>query len=568
MRDRSPANKGGIASFLVLRCPLCGLDLAPGTTQCPRDGVAIGDTDDPMVGVTLGGRYRVLARLARGGMASVFLAQHVLIGRRAAIKVLRRELCDDPVQRDRFLREARAVNRIDHENIVQIVDYGEADDGRMFLVMEYLPGESLHHRIGRGVLPPLRALDIAAQIAAGLARAHLSGVIHRDLKPDNILLLPPVEPGGRDRVKILDFGIAKLLDQPALTASDKIFGTPGYIAPEYASGAPIDARADLYSLGVVLYEMVTARLPFEAEYPADLLLKHMLDPPIPPRSVRPELHKAVEDLVLRLLVKNPDERFRDAFHLIEEIERVRQIVGGPSPEITAVRIPSLSLSAEPISPSDPSQAALAPPSLEQGKSVLGARAWNRYVDALRGALTERYRASIPEALVARLGAMEAQIATMRERLESIEQYKRELLALEARGREFRRNIGRAIDTLHRDRSVKERERDQIAQDREQIAAERSALLERVERGERDLAGEADAFLWRLAACDELLRDAVMQCEDIEYQSNELEAQLERLNEGLEHEQDALLTAMHAALEEVGRDDAALRSFVSQMQSTA
>ncbi len=552
----------------MLRCPLCGLDLAPGTTECPRDGVAIGDPTDPMVGVTLAGRYKVLARLARGGMASVYLAQHQLIGRRAAIKVLRRELCDDPVQRDRFVREARAVNRIDHENIVQIVDYGEADDGRVFLVMEYLPGESLHHRIGRGVLPPVRALDISAQIAAGLARAHQMGVIHRDLKPDNILLLPPTEPGGRDRVKILDFGIAKLLDQPALTASDKIFGTPGYIAPEYASGAPIDARADLYSLGVVLYEMVTGRLPFEAEYPADLLLKHMLDPPIPPRSVRPELPQPVEDLILRLLVKNADQRYRDAFHLIEEIERVRQSLGGPSPEITAVRV-AISQSSEPIAPVEPTSATgLVPPTPEHGKSVLGARSWSRYIDALRGAFTERFRAAIPEPMVQRLSVMEARVTAMRERLEHIEQCKRELLSLEARGRDFRRTMGRAIDTLSRDKSSKERERDQIARDREQISRNRQALVDRVEAGESALVGEADALLWRLAACDELLRDAVMQVEDIEFQSREIEAQLDRLNEGLEQEQDALLAAMQAALAEVGGDDAALRAHVQALQVSA
>jgi serine/threonine-protein kinase len=521
-----------------------------------------------MVGVTLGGRYKILARLARGGMATVYLAQHQLIGRKAAIKVLRRELCDDPVQRDRFVREARAVNRIDHENIVQIVDYGEADDGRVFLVMEYLPGESLHHRIGRGILPPLRALDISAQIAAGLARAHQMGVIHRDLKPDNILLLPPTEPGGRDRVKILDFGIAKLLDQPALTASDKIFGTPGYIAPEYASGAPIDARADLYSLGVVLYEMVTGRLPFEAEYPADLLLKHMLDPPIAPRSVRPELPKSVEDLILRLLVKNADQRFRDAFHLLEEIDRVRQSIGGPSPEITAVRA-AISMSSEPIAPVEPTSATgLVPPTPEHGRSMLGARSWSRYIDAMRGVLTERFRAAIPEPIVHRLGVMEAQVRTMRERLEHIEQCKRELLSLEARGREFRRTMGRAIDTLSRDRSSKERERDQIAEEREQIARARGEAVDRVEAGDAAARGEADALLWRLAACDELLRDAVMQVEDIEFQLREIEAQLERLNEGLEHEQDVLIAAMQSAMTDVAKDDAVLRSHAQALQSSS
>ena len=147
------------------------------------------------------------------------------------------------MQRDRFLREARAVNRINHENIVEITDYGDTEDGRVFLVMEYIPGDSLLQRISRGALPPIDALEIASQVAAGLARAHQMGVVHRDLKPDNVILVR--DANGADRVKILDFGIAKMLDMPSLTATDKVFGTPGYIAPEYAAGSPIDGRADL-----------------------------------------------------------------------------------------------------------------------------------------------------------------------------------------------------------------------------------------------------------------------------------------------------------------------------------
>ncbi|MEI8259787.1 MAG: serine/threonine-protein kinase, partial [Deltaproteobacteria bacterium] len=207
------------------RCPLCGDELSPGVGRCPRDGLMVGDANDPLIGATLAGRYRILARLARGGMASVYLARHVLIERLSAIKVLRRDLCDDSTQRDRFLREARAVNRINHENIIEIIDYGESEDGRVFLVMEYLPGESLLQRLSRGPIAPVRALNIAAQIASGLGRAHQMGVIHRDLKPDNLILLP--SNNGAELVKIFDFGIAKLLDQPSLTASDRIFGTPG-----------------------------------------------------------------------------------------------------------------------------------------------------------------------------------------------------------------------------------------------------------------------------------------------------------------------------------------------------
>jgi serine/threonine-protein kinase len=521
-----------------------------------------------MVGVTLAGRYQILSRLARGGMATVYVAQHTIIGRKAAIKILRRELCDDPIQRDRFLREAKACNRIDHENIVQIVDYGESDDGRVFLVMEYLPGESLHHRIGRGILVPLRALDISEQIASGLGRAHQMGVIHRDLKPDNILLLPPAESQLKDRVKILDFGIAKLLDQPSLTASDKIFGTPGYIAPEYASGAAIDARADLYSLGVVLYEMVTGRLPFDAEFPADLLLKHMLDPPIPPRTFRPELHEAVEALILRLLVKNPDERFRDAYHLIDEISRVKDTIGGPTPEITNIRATNSIPVPEAMAPGDssPGTGVVAPPPAEQGRGVQGAKVWGRYLDSLRGALTERFRGNLPDPVAQKLDAMEGHLFLMRERLESVEVLKRNLLALEARGRDFRRTIGHALDQLAHDGSARRRERDSIAAEREAIAEERTAIDKRIAAGDRHAVGEADALLWRMAACDELLRTAVGQCEDIEYQISELEAQLTRLNEALEQEQDVLVTEMKTTLGDVASDDAALRAQVQSLNS--
>ncbi len=548
----------------MLKCPLCGQQLAPGSTQCPRDGVAIGDANDPVVGLTLAGRYVLEARLARGGMATVYLARHTLIGRHVAIKLLRRDLCNDPVQRDRFLREARACNRIDHENIVQITDFGEGEDGRIFLVMEYLPGESLHHRIGRGILAPMRALDITGQIAAGLARAHQTGVIHRDLKPDNILLLPPLEPGGRDRVKVLDFGIAKLLDQPSLTAADKIFGTPGYIAPEYAAGSTLDARADLYSLGVVLYEMVTGRLPFEASSPAELLVKHMLHPPIPPRTFQPDLPDILERFILRLLVKNPDQRFRDAFHLLEELERVR-----PALDVTRADRPSLRVrTPTPIElrgPRTDEMRALdfaEAPSLEQGRSPDASVAWGRYVDGLRGALAERHRGELPAATVERLEAMASLITGVEAKLLRAEDLRREMTALEARGRDLRRTIGRAVDTLSRDLSARARERDDIALERQTIERDRQAQLDALARGDREAAGAADALLWRLAACDEMLRDSVGSCEDLEFQVRSLEGQLARSNEGLERERDALLAAMSEALDSVGRDDAELRELAT------
>lgn len=273
---------------------------------------------DPLVGRTIAGRYRLISRLGVGGMSSVYLARHVMIERLMAIKTLRPELSRDPIQRDRFLREARAVNRINHDNIVEITDFGDTEDGLVYLVMEYVPGESLYRTLTRDLFAPARAINIARQVAHALGRAHQMGVVHRDLKPENILLVD--RPGRPDFVKILDFGIAKILDAPSLTGSQQIFGTPGYIAPEYIASSDIDGRADLYSLGVLMYEMITGALPFEYEYPGDLLIKHMTESPIPPVKRRPELDPALNDFIMRCLEKNPDQRFRDAFHFLDALD--------------------------------------------------------------------------------------------------------------------------------------------------------------------------------------------------------------------------------------------------------
>lgn len=284
---------------------------------------------DPLIGKTIGGRYRLIQRLGTGGMSSVYLARHVLIDRLMAIKTLRRDLAQDPVQRDRFIREARAVNRINHANIVEITDFGESEDGLVYLVMEYVPGESLLKSMSHGAFPTMRALEIAEQAGSALARAHQMGVIHRDLKPENMILMALRGQGGeeRDFLKILDFGIAKITDAPSLTGSQQIFGTPGYIAPEYIQSTAIDGRADLYSLGVILYELVTSALPFDYEYPGDLLVKHVTEPPIRLTARKADVPLAMEAFVLKCLAKNPDERFRDAFHFLDELRATRELCG-------------------------------------------------------------------------------------------------------------------------------------------------------------------------------------------------------------------------------------------------
>ncbi|MCA9606720.1 MAG: protein kinase [Myxococcales bacterium] len=306
-------------------CPRCSELYPDDAALCPKDDATLRTVLDPLIGKTVGGRFRLIQRLGTGGMSSVYLARHVLIDRLMAIKTLRRDLARDPVQRDRFLREARAVNRINHENIVEISDFGETDDGLVYLVMEYVPGDPLLKALADGPMPVLRALDIAEQCANALGRAHQMGVIHRDLKPENILIVQRKER--RDFVKLLDFGIAKILDAPSLTGSQQIFGTPGYIAPEYIQSTDIDGRSDLYSLGCILYELITGALPFDYEYPGDLLVKHVTEPPIRPSLRYPEIEPSVEEFLLRCLEKDPENRFRDAFHFNAELRALRERLG-------------------------------------------------------------------------------------------------------------------------------------------------------------------------------------------------------------------------------------------------
>lgn len=306
-------------------CPRCSELYPDEAGTCSKDGTPLRAVLDPLIGRTVGGRFRLIQRIGSGGMSSVYLARHVLIGRLMAIKTLRRDLARDPVQRDRFLREARAVNRINHENIVEISDFGETEDGLVYLVMEFVPGDSLLKLMAGGPFPPLRALDMTEQCGNALARAHQMGVIHRDLKPENILIVQRKDRP--DFVKLLDFGIAKILDAPSLTGSQQIFGTPGYIAPEYIQSTEIDGRADIYSLGCILYEMITGALPFDYEYPGDLLVKHVTEPPIKPSKRFATVEPVVEEFILRCLEKDPDQRFRDAFHFTAELRKVCERLG-------------------------------------------------------------------------------------------------------------------------------------------------------------------------------------------------------------------------------------------------
>ncbi len=285
-----------------------------------------------MIGRVLGS-YRIVRELGRGGMGTVYLAEHTLIGRQAAIKVLRPEPSTNHALVTRFFNEARAATAIRHLGIVEVYDFGYDDAGVAYIVMEYLRGESLARRVGRKRMDPPQALTVIRQIAAPLAAAHRAGIVHRDLKPDNVFIVPDDEAAGGERVKLLDFGVAKLsaeMTSGEHTHSGVIVGTPTYMAPEQCRGVAVDQRADLYALGCILYRLLVGTPPFTGEGIGDILTGHIhLPPPAPSASVA-GLDPAIDELVVRLLAKRPEDRPRSA----EELVRAIDAIVGPVRETT------------------------------------------------------------------------------------------------------------------------------------------------------------------------------------------------------------------------------------------
>jgi eukaryotic-like serine/threonine-protein kinase len=305
------------------KCPKCGGEYPDTTTLCPADGIALENTGDSLIGQTLIGKYRIDERLNEGGMGAVYRGTHVLMDKTVAIKVLRPSLAADQKIVARFSREARAASRISHPHALSVTDFGESEDGVVFLVMEYLSGTTLKETIRKdGPMRLDRVVKIVRQVGGALDAAHEQGVVHRDLKSENIMFLAT---NGPEYAKVLDFGIAKIKEpedgfDPGLTAPDLVIGTPQYMSPEQCSQSPdIDARSDIYSLGIIIYEMLVGHVPFTGESPTAIMLKHLQEPPPSVLKERPDLPDTVDRILSRAMAKRPEDRYQSVGDLVDDL---------------------------------------------------------------------------------------------------------------------------------------------------------------------------------------------------------------------------------------------------------
>ncbi|MDX6617484.1 MAG: eukaryotic-like serine/threonine-protein kinase [Solirubrobacterales bacterium] len=287
-----------------------------------------------MIGTLLSSRYRLESKLGSGGMSTVYLAEDETLDRPVAVKVLHREISDEPDQLERFRLEARSAAKLSHPNLVTVIDAGE-DGGTPYIVFEYVDGETLKQRIQReGPLGVDESVAYAIEIGRGLQAAHARRLVHRDIKPQNVLI------DREGRAKVADFGIARSLEQHGMTAPGRVLGTTDYVSPEQAMGEDVDERSDVYSLGIVLYEMLTGDVPFQAETQVGVAMKHVNDPMPDVQAVRPEVSAAVAGVVDRATSKDLDQRYWSVADMVDDLEATLEVEaargGGTSGQATAV----------------------------------------------------------------------------------------------------------------------------------------------------------------------------------------------------------------------------------------
>jgi hypothetical protein len=400
-------------------------------------------------------------------MGSVYRARHQWLGRDVAIKVLKNAAA---VRGDeRLRREAEATNRVHHEHIVEISDVGETPAGSPFLVMEYLEGESLEDRLAKGLMSPGQAIEITKQILRGLARAHALDVIHRDVKPGNVFL---VQRSGKDFVKLLDFGIARVIDAMSLTGTGAVVGTPAYMAPEQARGEKVGPAADLYAVGCMLFEMLTGRLPYDGTV-SQIMLKHISEPPIAVSGYRRNLPRGIDEVVMRAMSKRIAVRFQDAFQFLAALDALD--VPDEQPQVQA-----------------PSPAHARTEAMRMSVPEVEPNAWRNQVAAFR----ER-TAGMPDAP---LRAAEADITRVDSLRAKVAAAVREEEAAANPESDTHERLGVAIDSLARERSELDRNIEEAVSALDRLRHQRDELTFQIEqlRG-RLAASDADAHDKRRAA---------------------------------------------------------------------
>jgi eukaryotic-like serine/threonine-protein kinase len=441
-----------VGSRVMKVCPPCKLKYPNDSTACFLCGGPLSALQDPLIGTTIAGRYLIEEAIGEGGMATVYAARHRLVDRPCAVKMMNPSLAKNEVIRERFRREAKAAQKLAHPNSIEIFDQGETPEGSLYLVMEILQGQTVADLLEKQPAVPLeRTLSIAIQIARALARAHDLEVIHRDLKPENVFLAAGGD--GFDRVKLLDFGIARSMQDTRLTGAGEVFGTPQYMAPERITSIDAGPSADLYALGVILYEMLCGTLPFDAADVTTYFIKHLKEMPPSPRKRDPSIPEPIDKLIMELLAKDVKDRPVDAHRVHSDLLRIAGAIG--------VRVPGEVVSEEAAS-RGPAKT-LPPVAIDQ---------WAKRTAVFERMLAKAYLGVRPldlEHLFGEVKRLVREIGDLRAKAISDQ---RTLESIEARGRETRQRFGHAVDALGVDAS---KARDELKAVQARVSTAQAAL---------------------------------------------------------------------------------------------